>query len=84
MGEPRAAPAAVIALLFNAFVWGVSWWPLRALQGLGVHPLWSTALVYAVALAWLLLPLLGLVTIEWLSRRITGSSTFTWLKGRRS
>jgi len=44
--------AAVMALLFNAFTWGVSWWPLRQLQAAGVHPLWSTALTYAlVALA---------------------------------
>ena len=46
---PSAATAlAVSALLFNAFTWGVSWWPLRQLQALGVHPLWSTALTYAV------------------------------------
>jgi drug/metabolite transporter (DMT)-like permease len=49
---PTAAP--VLALAFNAFVWGVSWWPFRALQGHGVHPLWSTALIYLVALACLL------------------------------
>lgn len=40
----------VLALLFNAFVWGLSWWPLRALHQAGLHPLWSTALVYLVAL----------------------------------
>ncbi len=40
---------AVLALVFNAFVWGVSWWPLRHLQGLGLHPLWATALIYALA-----------------------------------
>ena len=33
----------------NAFTWGVSWWPFRQLQDHGVHPLWSTALVYAMA-----------------------------------
>ena len=36
----------VLALLFNAFVWGVSWWPFRQLEGLGLHPLWATALIY--------------------------------------
>lgn len=46
----RAAPAAVAALVFNAFVWGVSWWPFRALQDHGVHPLWSTALIYALCM----------------------------------
>jgi drug/metabolite transporter (DMT)-like permease len=41
---------AVGALLVNAFVWGVSWWPLRQLQSLGLHPLWSTTIVYCFAL----------------------------------
>jgi drug/metabolite transporter (DMT)-like permease len=41
---------AAAALLFNAFVWGVSWWPFRALQSQGLHPLWTTALVYGFAL----------------------------------
>jgi drug/metabolite transporter (DMT)-like permease len=40
---------AVGALLVNAFVWGVSWWPFRALQGYGLHPIWTTAMVYAFA-----------------------------------
>jgi drug/metabolite transporter (DMT)-like permease len=43
----RLAPA--LALVVNAFVWGVSWWPFRALQQEGVHPLWSTALIYLLA-----------------------------------
>ncbi len=34
------------ALLVNAFVWGVSWWPLRELQAQGLHPLWATAGIY--------------------------------------
>ena len=41
---------AALALLVNAFIWGVSWWPFRQLQGLGVHPLWATALIYVGAL----------------------------------
>jgi drug/metabolite transporter (DMT)-like permease len=40
---------AVGALVINAFVWGVSWWPLRQLQSAGLHPLWSTAIVYCFA-----------------------------------
>jgi drug/metabolite transporter (DMT)-like permease len=46
------APAAllpVLALVLNAFIWGSSWWPLRALQARGVHPLWGTVFVYAFA-----------------------------------
>ena len=50
--RPSLAPA--FALLVNAFVWGVSWWPFRELQGYGVHPLWATALIYIVALTLLL------------------------------
>jgi drug/metabolite transporter (DMT)-like permease len=42
--------AAVAALVVNAFVWGVSWWPFRELHALGLHPLWSTSLVYLVSL----------------------------------
>lgn len=40
----RALPA--LALTFNAFTWGVSWWPLRELQARGLHPLWATVLIY--------------------------------------
>lgn len=45
----------VLALVLNAFIWGVSWWPFRQLQLQGLHPLWSTSLLYAVALLGLLL-----------------------------
>ena len=45
----------VLALVFNAFVWGVSWWPFRQLHGAGLHPLWATALMYALAVGGLLL-----------------------------
>ena len=41
---------AVGALVINAFVWGVSWWPLRQLQSAGLHPLWSTVIMYCFAL----------------------------------
>jgi drug/metabolite transporter (DMT)-like permease len=50
----RGAMLAAGALVINAWVWGVSWWPMRQLQGLGLHPLWTTALVYFVVLAGLL------------------------------
>lgn len=46
---PGAALAAA-ALLLNAFVYGVSWWPFRLLQVQGLHPLWATALIYVLAL----------------------------------
>ena len=41
---------AVLALSFNAFTWGVSWWPLRQLEARGLHALWATVLIYALAL----------------------------------
>ena len=40
---------AVLALVLNALVWGLSWWPLRELQAHGLHPLWSTVLIYLLA-----------------------------------
>jgi drug/metabolite transporter (DMT)-like permease len=40
---------AALALSFNALVWGLSWWPFRQFQGVGLHPLWATALIYALA-----------------------------------
>ena len=49
---PRFFP--VLALIFNAFVWGVSWWPFRHLHEAGLHPLWATALMYALVLVGLL------------------------------
>ena len=52
MSASRAAgllPA--LALVFNAFTWGLSWYPLRLLQGAGVHALWATTLIYVVAVA---------------------------------
>ena len=53
-----AAPGrwlAVAALLFNAFSFGVSWWPFRQISALGLHPLWLTGISYAFAVALLLL-----------------------------
>ena len=44
-----AATLAAAALTFNAFTWGVSWWPFRHLQAQGLHALWATAFIYAVA-----------------------------------
>ena len=41
---------AVGALVVNAIVWGLSWWPLRQLQSAGLHPLWSTVIMYCFAL----------------------------------
>ena len=45
---------AAWALVLNAFIWGVSWYPFRLLEAQGLHPLWSTFLIYALALLALL------------------------------
>ena len=44
-----------LALLFNAMVWGLSWIAFKALHGHGLHPLWSTVVVYGGALLAMLL-----------------------------
>ncbi len=46
--RPRSA-GPVLALVVNAFVWGVSWWPFRHLQAMGLHPLWATVQIYALS-----------------------------------
>lgn len=49
----RAAPA--LALVFNALVWGLSWWPFRELHAAGLHPLAATAIVFLFSTACLVL-----------------------------
>ena len=49
VSAPHTAWWPALALMLNAFTWGVSWWPFRQLQALGLHPLWATVLIYAVA-----------------------------------
>lgn len=46
---------AATALLTGAFVWGVIWYPYRALRDAGIDGISSTTLTYAVALALALL-----------------------------
>lgn len=48
------SPLPVFALLFNALIWGLSWWPFRQMHGAGMHPLWATALMYGTILVTLL------------------------------
>jgi len=43
--------APVAALVLNAFIWGVSWFPFRFLDARGLHSLWTTTWIYAVAAA---------------------------------
>ena len=84
---PRARSAGpVFALVVNAFVWGVSWWPFRHLQAMGLHPLWATTLVYVlsagVIVAWRPASLRQLATQPalWLIFLASGATnaTFNW------
>jgi drug/metabolite transporter (DMT)-like permease len=54
LGQDRRGLAA-LALVFNAFTWGVSWWPFRQLESAGLHPLWLTTITFTVAVAGLLI-----------------------------
>lgn len=49
------SPLAAWALVLNAFVWGVSWLPFRRMDEAGLHPLWATFIIYALACVALLL-----------------------------
>jgi drug/metabolite transporter (DMT)-like permease len=50
MHSPVPSPAPYLALVFNALIWGLSWWPFRQFQAAGLHPLWTTVLLYSVSL----------------------------------
>ncbi len=53
MGHPAKGAGVwpALALTVNAFTWGVSWWPFRQLQALGLHPLWATVIIYGLSVA---------------------------------
>jgi len=44
---------SALALVFNALIWGLSWWPFRQFQAAGLHPLWTTAAMYLMS--WLVI-----------------------------
>jgi len=47
----RSSILPALALTFNAFTWGISWGSFRWLEARGLHPLWATVLIYAIAAA---------------------------------
>ena len=51
VARPANAALPALVLLFNAFIWGTSWLPFRALSEHGSHPLWSTVFVYVCGVA---------------------------------
>ncbi len=77
---------AVAALMMNALVWGVSWWPLRELQQQGLHPLWATVMIYGLGVlaVWLWQPsawgLLARKPALWVLALASGvtSASFNW------
>jgi drug/metabolite transporter (DMT)-like permease len=80
------AAAPVLALVVNAFTWGVSWWPFRYLQSHGLHPLWATTIIYilsaVVIVAWRPRSLrqLAVTPALWLICLASGTTnaTFNW------
>jgi drug/metabolite transporter (DMT)-like permease len=50
MQLPAPSVAPYLALVFNALIWGLSWWPFRQFQAAGLHPLWTTVLLYSLSL----------------------------------
>jgi drug/metabolite transporter (DMT)-like permease len=76
----------ILALTVNAFTWGVSWWPFRQLQALGLHALWATVIIYALALMAITLwrpvawrQLFSIPTLWWLVLAAgTTNATFNW------
>jgi drug/metabolite transporter (DMT)-like permease len=81
-----APTLAVLALLLNALTWGLSWIPLRWLEQRGLHPLWATALVYAIAVALIIAWRPGAPRLLWRSPRLwwlvvaagTTNASFNW------
>ena len=51
VARPANAALPALVLLFDAFIWGTSWLPFRALSEHGSHPLWSTVFVYVCGVA---------------------------------
>ncbi|MCF8211391.1 MAG: DMT family transporter, partial [Rhodoferax sp.] len=49
--QPALLPA--LALVLNALIFGVSWWPFRTLNAMGLHPLWATAITFCLCVAFL-------------------------------
>ncbi|MFM7532372.1 MAG: DMT family transporter [Rubrivivax sp.] len=76
----------VLALVSNAGTWGLSWFPFRWMQEQGLHALWATAFIYALAVGVLALvrresfgQLLRTPSLWWLVLAAgTTNATFNW------
>lgn len=54
--QPRKTGAASLACVVAAILWGLFWYPLRLLEGMGWHGLWSALALYGVASVVIALP----------------------------
>ncbi|MEZ5658987.1 MAG: DMT family transporter [Burkholderiaceae bacterium] len=55
VGQNTKTWPAVATLLLNAAIFGLAWWPFREIDALGLHSLWTTALMYLIAATGLLI-----------------------------
>lgn len=48
--SPASSVTPAFGLLLNASIWGLAWLPFKALEDRGLHPLWTTSVVFTGAL----------------------------------
>ncbi|HZG20373.1 MAG TPA: DMT family transporter [Herbaspirillum sp.] len=76
--------SAVAALLLNSTIWGLSWTGMRALEGMGLHPVWATAAIFGacalllMVLRWRELPQLWRHPTLWCVGLATGLTNCTF------
>lgn len=51
--QPASRHFPVLSCMVAAVLWGVLWYPLRLLQGMGIPGLWSTLIIYCSAMLFL-------------------------------
>lgn len=54
--QPAARYFPALSCMVAAILWGVLWYPLRLLEGMGFHGLWSALLLYCVASVFIIIP----------------------------
>ncbi|MBP0600055.1 DMT family transporter [Herbaspirillum sp. LeCh32-8] len=71
--------SAVAALLVNTTIWGLSWTGMRALEAMGLHPLWATAAIFVGCAAMLLALKRGDIAQLWQHPELLGVALATGL-----
>ena len=64
-----------LALLFNAMVWGLAWWPFQTMRAAGLAAPWATGMIYSV---------LALGTILFNGLLVVGFAQVVWFVLARS